>query len=43
MQNEYAIQTINLTKTFRSKAQGANGGFFRRTKVTIKAVDNLNI
>ena len=43
MQNKYAIQTVNLTKTFRSKAQGANSGFFRRTKVTIKAVDNLNI
>jgi ABC-2 type transport system ATP-binding protein len=43
VQNEYAIQTVNLTKAFRSKAQGANGGFFSRTKVTIKAGDNLNI
>jgi len=43
VQNEYAIRTVNLTKTFRSKAQGGNRGFFRRTKVTVKAVDNLNI
>jgi ABC-2 type transport system ATP-binding protein len=41
LQNESAIETINLTKTFKSKSQDSNGGFFRRKTVTAKAIDNL--
>lgn len=43
MQNENAIQTINLTKTFKSKAQNSENGFFRRKTVSINAIDNLNL
>ena len=43
MQNENAIQTINLTKTFKSKAQNSETGFFRRKTVSINAIDNLNL
>ena len=42
MQNENAIQTINLTKTFKSKSQGSNGGFFRRKTVSVNAIDDLS-
>ena len=41
LQNENAIQTINLTKTFKSKSKGSNGGFFRRKNVSVNAIDNL--
>ena len=41
LQNENAIQTINLTKTFKSKSQGSNAGFFRRKTVSVNAIDNL--
>ena len=40
MQNENAIQTINLTKTFKSKSPNANG-FLRRKTVSVNAIDNL--
>jgi len=40
--NENAIETINLTKTFKSKTQESNG-FFRRKIVSVNAVDNLNL
>ena len=40
--NENAIETINLTKTFKSKTQESNG-FFRRKTVSVNAVDNLNL
>jgi ABC-2 type transport system ATP-binding protein len=43
LQNENAIQTINLTKTFKSKAQNSETGFFRRKTVSINAIDNLNL
>ena len=43
MQTENAIQTINLTKTFKSKVQGSESGFFRRKTVSVNAVDNLNL
>jgi ABC-2 type transport system ATP-binding protein len=43
LQNENAIQTINLTKTFKSKAQNSENGFFRRKTVSINAIDNLNL
>ena len=43
MQNENAIQTINLTKTFKSKAQNSETGFFRRKTVSVNAIDNLNL
>lgn len=43
MQTENAIQTINLTKTFQSKIQSPETGFFRRKTVTTTAVDNLNL
>lgn len=42
MQNENAIQTINLTKTFKSKVQ-SEAGFFKRKTVRVNAVDNLNL
>ena len=41
MQNENAIQTINLTKTFKSKSQGSKAGFFRRKTVSVNAIDDL--
>jgi len=41
LQNENAIQTINLTKTFKSKSQSSNSGFFKRKTVSINAIDNL--
>lgn len=40
MQNENAIETINLTKMFKSKDPNRSG--FRRKTVTINAIDNLN-
>ena len=40
--NENAIETINLTKTFKSKTQESNG-FFRRKTVSVNAVDDLNL
>jgi len=40
--NENAIETINLTKTFKSKTQESNG-FFRHKTVSVNAVDNLNL
>jgi len=43
LQNENAIQTINLTKTFKSKIQSSEGGFFKRKTVIVNAVDNLNL
>ena len=42
MPNENAIETINLTKTFKSKTQESNG-FFRHKTVSVNAVDNLNL
>ncbi len=43
MQNEYAIQTVDLTKTFKSKVPNSNAGFFKRSKtVSINAIDHLN-
>ena len=41
MQNENAIQTINLTKTFKSKTQGSNRGFFSHKTVSVNAIDDL--
>ena len=43
MQTENAIQTINLTKKFTSKIQSSEAGFFNRKKVTVNAVDQLNL
>jgi ABC-2 type transport system ATP-binding protein len=37
---EYAIQTTNLTKTFKSKTP--NGNLLNRKTVSVNAVDNLN-
>lgn len=42
MQNENAIQTINLTKVFKSKIQQPGNGFFKRKTITVSAIDNLN-
>jgi ABC-2 type transport system ATP-binding protein len=39
---ENAIETINLTKTFKSKTPN-EGGFLRRKTVTVNAIDNLNL
>ena len=41
MQNEYAIQTVNLTKTYKSKAP--NSGIFSRKTFSVNAIDNLNL
>ncbi len=41
MQNENAIQTLNLTKTFKSKLQGSSAGLFRRKTISVNAIDNL--
>jgi len=43
LQTENAIQTINLTKKFTSKIQSSEAGFFNRKKVTVNAVDQLNL
>ncbi len=43
MQNENAIQTINLTKIFKSKIQTSETKFFRRKTVSVNAIDNLNL
>ena len=41
MQNEYAIQTVNLTKTYKSKTP--NSGIFNRKTISVNAIDNLNL
>jgi ABC-2 type transport system ATP-binding protein len=41
LQNDYAIQTINLTKTFKIKTPNSNS--IKRKNETIKAIDNLNL
>jgi ABC-2 type transport system ATP-binding protein len=41
LQNEFAIQTINLTKTYVTKTPNAN--LFNRNIRRINAVDNLNL
>ncbi len=41
MQNEYAIQTINLTKTYKSKIP--NSSRFNPKTLSVNAVDNLNL
>ena len=43
MQTENDIQTINLTKTFTSKAQSSETKFFNRKKISVNAVDSLNL
>jgi ABC-2 type transport system ATP-binding protein len=42
LQNENAIQTINLTKIFKSKIQEPSASFFRRKTITVNAIDDLN-
>ena len=44
MRNEYAIQTINLTKTFKTKVQeNQRGRLARKRTIAVNAVDNLNL
>ena len=44
MPNEYAIQTINLTKTFKTKVQeNQRGRLARKRTIAVNAVDNLNL
>jgi ABC-2 type transport system ATP-binding protein len=43
LQNENAIQTIGLTKTFKTKTQTSTGVFKHRKTVSVNAVDNLNL
>jgi ABC-2 type transport system ATP-binding protein len=44
LQSENAIETHNLTKIFKSKANTGNHSFLKRAKtVPLKAVDNLNL
>jgi ABC-2 type transport system ATP-binding protein len=42
VQNENAIETINLTKTFKSTNPNG-GGFLRHKTVTVDAVDHINL
>ncbi len=42
MPNENAIETINLTKKFKSTLPNG-GGFLRRKAVTVNAVDGINL
>ena len=43
MLSEYAIQTVNLTKTFKSKVASTEAGnFLRRKTVSVNAIDDLN-
>jgi ABC-2 type transport system ATP-binding protein len=41
LQTENAIETINLTKTFKSKS--SESGFFKRKTVSVNAIDKLNL
>jgi len=41
LQNENAIQTFSLTKTFKSKSRISNAGFFSRKTVSLNAIDDL--
>jgi len=44
LQNENAIQTLNLTKTFKTKTQTSQTSLFNRKKtVSVNAIDNLNL
>ena len=43
MQTQNAIQTINLTKSFKSKAQSNQRQLFGRKTTVVKAIDNLNL
>jgi ABC-2 type transport system ATP-binding protein len=43
LQNETAIQTINLTKTFKSKIQTSETKFYNRKTISVNAIDNLNL
>jgi ABC-2 type transport system ATP-binding protein len=43
LQSENAIETINLTKTFKTKIRNSENGFFKRKTVSINAIDNLNL
>lgn len=43
MQSENAIETINLTKTFRTRILNNETKFFKHKTVTINAIENLNI
>ncbi|MCL4429120.1 MAG: ABC transporter ATP-binding protein [Candidatus Bathyarchaeota archaeon] len=43
MQNENAIQAIDLTKTFKIKSPPSSGHFVRRKTLSVNAVDNLNL
>lgn len=43
MQSENAIETINLTKTFRTRILNNEIEFFKHKTVTINAIENLNI
>jgi ABC-2 type transport system ATP-binding protein len=43
LQNDYAIQTIGLTKTFKAKLPTNGKALFRRKTVTTNAIDNLDL
>jgi ABC-2 type transport system ATP-binding protein len=42
LDNENAIQTINLTKTFKSKSPSSSSRFFNRKTVSTNAIDHLD-
>jgi ABC-2 type transport system ATP-binding protein len=43
LQNENAIQAIDLTKTFKIKSPQNRGHFVRKKTMSVNAVDNLNL
>jgi len=43
LQSENAIQTINLTKTFKSKIQTSETKFYNRKTISVNAIDRLNL
>jgi ABC-2 type transport system ATP-binding protein len=43
LENPYAIETINLTKTFKAKTPVGGRFFGRRKTVATNAIDNLNL
>ncbi|HYA78676.1 MAG TPA: ABC transporter ATP-binding protein [Verrucomicrobiae bacterium] len=43
MQSENAVQTMNLTKTFKSKIQTSETKFYNRKTISVNAIDHLNL
>jgi len=43
LQSENAVQTMNLTKTFKSKIQTSETKFYNRKTISVNAIDHLNL